>query len=400
MLLVLQQTDDGKMCLANEPSDSESFGDALAVDGDYLAVGDPEANRVVLYQRTNKGRWLRTQEIVPPKGSTADRAGVGFGYALDLNQTTLVIGSHHRGRWLPNGGIYTAQIRSDGTIPIQEIPIPKADLIVGYTLSLFGDKVAFTGVTEISPDLWIQRILIADILSGQIIRVIGANIRPEEKSIWPTIESPDEVGFDGFVPNVSGHQETLLIGVTSGPPKEAIYLTTAKGDLQRVEFEAPRLYSNLYAGSSVVLTDDVMAIGRSGTYGPVDTLLLRRSAAGWSFLGAANLSGPLDASGSYVLISHGQKTGMPNNSPDPEHLLIRIDKDEMVVESEIRWQWGYQFPITANGLIDSDNLILSAEGRVVQLPIASVSKSSLRRIIQLPIASLRKHYHIRDCNLF
>ncbi len=393
------------MCLANEPSDSKSFGDALAVDGDYLAVGDPEANRVVLYQRTDRGRWLRTQEIVPPKGSTADRAGAGFGYALDLNQTTLVIGAYDRRRRLPDklvdysGAIYTAEIRSDGTIPIQEIPIPKADLIVGYTLSLFGDKVAFTGVTEISPDLWIQRILIADLLSGQIIRVIGPPKRPEEKSIWPTIESPDEVGFDGFVLNVSGHQDTLLIGVESTPPKEVIYLTTAKGDLQRVEFETLGLSPNLYAGSSVVLTDDVMAIGRSGTYGPVDTLLLRRSAAGWSFLGAADLSGPLDASGSYVLISHGQKRGMmiASTSPDPEHLLVRIDKDEMVVESEIRWQWGYQLPIRTNGVISSGNLILSGKGRVVQLPIASVSKSSLRRIIQLPMASLRKHYHIRDC---
>ncbi len=399
MLLVLQQTHGRENVPGYEPGDSKSFGDALAVDGDYLAVGDPEANRVVLYQRTDRGRWLRTQEIVPPKGSTADRAGVGFGHALDLNQTTLVIGSHHRGRWLPNGGIYTAEIRSDGTIPIREIPVGKAD-IVGYTLSLFGDKVAFAGMTEISPGRLIERILIADILSGQIIRVIGANIRPEEKRIWPTIESPDEVDFDDFFPNVAGHQDTLLIGVTSGPPKEVIYLTTAKGDLQRVEFEAPRPYPNLYAGSSVVLTDDVMAIGRSADSGPSDTLLLRRSAAGWSFLGAANLSGPLDASGSYVLISHGQKTGMPNNSPDPEHLLIRIDKGEIVVESEIWWQRREQLPIRANGLIDSDNLILSAEGRVVQLPIASVSKSSLRRIIQLPIASLRKHYHIRDCNLF
>jgi len=341
---------------------------------------------------------LRTQEIVPPKGSTADRAGVGFGYALDLNQTTLVIGAHHRGRWLPNGGIYTAEIRSDGTIPIREIPVGKAD-IVGYTLSLFGDKVAFAGMTEISPGRLIERILIADILSGQIIRVIGANIRPEEKSIWPTIESPDGVDFDGFGPSVSGHQDTLLIGTANNHPG-GIYLATANSDVQRVEFEGRGLYPSSSVGSSVVLTDDVMAIGRFGNFGASDTLLLRRSAAGWSFLGAANLSGPLDASGSYVLISHGQKTGMPNNSPDPEHLLVRIDKDEMVVESEIRWQWGYQFPITANGVIDSDNLILSGKGRVVQLPIASVSKSSLRRIIQLPMASLRKHYHIRDCNLF
>ncbi len=392
------------MCLANEPSDSKSFGDALAVDGDYLAVGDPEANRVVLYQRTNKGRWLRTQEIVPPKGSTADRAGVGFGYALDLNQTTLVIGAYDRRRRPSDnvveysGAIYTAEIRSDGTIPIQEIPIPKADLIVGYTLSLFGDRVAFAG-REISPSRSTERILIADTLSGEIIRVIGAPKRPEEKSIWPTIESPDGVDFDGFGPSVSGHQDTLLIGTANNHPG-GIYLATAKGDLQRVEFEGRGLYPLSSAGSSVVLTDDLMAIGRSGMFGPSDTLLLRRSAAGWSFLGAANLSGPLDASGSYVLISHGQKTGMPTTSPAPEHLLVRIDKDEMVVESEIRWQWGYQFPITANGVIDSDNLILSAEGRVVQLPIASVSKSSLRRIIQLPIASLRKHYHIRDCNLF
>ena len=76
-------------CLVSEPGDHETFGHALAVSKEYLAVGDPQANRVVLYQRDSGGRWIRFREILPPEGSVADQVGTGFGYSLDLHQKCL-----------------------------------------------------------------------------------------------------------------------------------------------------------------------------------------------------------------------------------------------------------------------------------------------------------------------
>lgn len=81
------------VCLESLPSDSPSFGFSLATSGDYLAVGDPDANRVVIYTRNQLGRWIRTREIVPPSGSVADQVGSGFGYELAIDGTVLVIGA-------------------------------------------------------------------------------------------------------------------------------------------------------------------------------------------------------------------------------------------------------------------------------------------------------------------
>ena len=60
----------------------------------YLAVGDPDANRVVIYSRTEFAQWIRTNEIIPPIDSTTYRIGSGFGYDLALDQDTLVIGAY------------------------------------------------------------------------------------------------------------------------------------------------------------------------------------------------------------------------------------------------------------------------------------------------------------------
>ncbi len=80
-------------CFMSLPSDSDSFGRALATSSNYLAVGDPKANRVVIYTRNKYGKWLRTREIEPPKDSIAYKVGFGFGFDVALDQSTLVIGS-------------------------------------------------------------------------------------------------------------------------------------------------------------------------------------------------------------------------------------------------------------------------------------------------------------------
>ncbi|ELS03666.1 hypothetical protein Xen7305DRAFT_00033900 [Xenococcus sp. PCC 7305] len=78
-------------CLESRAGDSKSFGTSLAVDGDYLAVGDPEANRVVIYTRKTDGNWQRIHEINPPKRSLAVKRGYGFGYEVAINNSILAI---------------------------------------------------------------------------------------------------------------------------------------------------------------------------------------------------------------------------------------------------------------------------------------------------------------------
>ncbi|MEM8722875.1 MAG: hypothetical protein AAGE84_26925 [Cyanobacteria bacterium P01_G01_bin.39] len=67
--------------------DSKLFGYSLAISSSYLAVGDPGANRVVIYHRQADSNWLRSYEIYPPKKSRE----YGFGYDLALNDNVLII---------------------------------------------------------------------------------------------------------------------------------------------------------------------------------------------------------------------------------------------------------------------------------------------------------------------
>ena len=63
-------------CLESKPGDTFSFGKALAINDNYIAVGDPKANRVAIYSYDEfKDKWSRTREIYPPSNSIIDRDG-------------------------------------------------------------------------------------------------------------------------------------------------------------------------------------------------------------------------------------------------------------------------------------------------------------------------------------
>ncbi|VEP15451.1 conserved hypothetical protein [Hyella patelloides LEGE 07179] len=87
------QIDLSKQCFNLQPGDSNSFGASLAMSDNYLAVGDPKANRVVIYSRNDRGKWFRSKNVLPPKDSAAYKFGSGFGFDVSLDQYTLVIGS-------------------------------------------------------------------------------------------------------------------------------------------------------------------------------------------------------------------------------------------------------------------------------------------------------------------
>ena len=79
-LLVWQEMKT-KQCFLSSPEDSISFGETLAVNQDYLAVGDPQNNRVVIYNQQNNS-WKRTQVLTPPANSAIEKVGFGFGNKL------------------------------------------------------------------------------------------------------------------------------------------------------------------------------------------------------------------------------------------------------------------------------------------------------------------------------
>ena len=157
VLLVMRISSTPQSCLVSEAGDSESFANASAINDKYLAVGDPEANRVVIYTRDAKGKWLRSKEILPPKGSEAQAVGFGFGYDVSLDESTLVIGAFASKRkpknpeafrsndslriWSSSGGVYKTTL--DKEIEVERIDLVSKGGIPRGLVSADGGKIAY-----------------------------------------------------------------------------------------------------------------------------------------------------------------------------------------------------------------------------------------------------------------
>jgi hypothetical protein len=80
-----------QICFEPEAGDTNSFGSSVAINDKYLAVGDPYANRVVIYLKDLQGQWRRNREIYPPENY---EVGNSFGASIiTLDRSTLMIDS-------------------------------------------------------------------------------------------------------------------------------------------------------------------------------------------------------------------------------------------------------------------------------------------------------------------
>ena len=74
------------------PEKNELFGSSISLDGNNLAVGasgnSENTGAVYIYNRKNS-LWTLEQKLTDPFGSGSDE----YGYSVDLDNTTLVVGS-------------------------------------------------------------------------------------------------------------------------------------------------------------------------------------------------------------------------------------------------------------------------------------------------------------------
>ena len=167
VVFVMRISSTPQSCLVSEAGDSEFFGSALALSDRYLAVGDRKANRVVIYTRNDNDKWVRTKEILPPKGSEAQAAGSGFGSSLALDKETLVIGAHdelnldviisrsqedYRRKFV--SGVFVTDLGKQSTpVELSSKFLPN-NAIYGFDVSIDDSLVAFGIRKEVSPGIW------------------------------------------------------------------------------------------------------------------------------------------------------------------------------------------------------------------------------------------------------
>ena len=81
-------------CLKLESEDGNLIHTSIAINDKYLAIGEPEGNKVSIYSHDGDGSWIKKREILPPTDSIAYKVNSGFGSLLELDRNLLIIGAY------------------------------------------------------------------------------------------------------------------------------------------------------------------------------------------------------------------------------------------------------------------------------------------------------------------
>ncbi len=145
---------------ANDYQPQDNFGQALAVDGDWMVVGAPsddttngvDAGGVYLYQRNSGGSsgWNEVKKVVAGDGAASDF----FGQAVSLSGDTVAVGAYQQDSQATNAGaVYIFQRDQGGPDnwgQVTKITIADgvAEDYFGYSLALDGDTLVVGAYQE------------------------------------------------------------------------------------------------------------------------------------------------------------------------------------------------------------------------------------------------------------
>lgn len=250
------------VCFKSKLSDSKSFGlSSLATNKNHLAIGDPDANRVVVYTWNKDGQWLRQREISPPKDSVASRVGSGFGYELALDGNILVISayekkdsselinpkdfqpyqSNNQSTYYISESIYTTKV--DQEAEIEQIEIPIMGLRRSYPMSVIAadeGTIAWSTIKEKKADkLGLQVNLLSD------------------DNIWHISPPQDDRLYD-FTGNIALKDNFLLISAIEFPGIGFAFLF----DLNTPNNKPKKLsIPDVFLGATVAISNKFAATG-------------------------------------------------------------------------------------------------------------------------------------------
>jgi len=137
---------------APDGNDVDGFGNAVAVDGDTIAIGSPwdddnglQSGSVFVYDRTS-GPWVLRAKLLASDGAASAR----FGYSVALDGDTIVVGADSDGDNGPGSGSVYVFVRT-GDAWTQQAKLLASD---GAVYNYFGSKYppAKPGALVVSAD--------------------------------------------------------------------------------------------------------------------------------------------------------------------------------------------------------------------------------------------------------
>lgn len=232
-----------RVCLTPEPGDSNFFGNSVAINENYLVVGDLGANKVVIYTLDNYGQWSRAREIVPPADLAFDREGFMFGGGLELDGDVLTI---------------SARIKNVNSSKTNFSSSTVADILSQYSYKRY--LINLKTDTEIHPiELLMQR--------EPESNLIRFNLLHEGKIKQFVVPDPD-IGINNLgskeispISKVGLHKNLLLVGYSSHGRTGGAFLF----DLEQLETEPLKLTAKeATLGDNVAISEQFAVVGYHG----------------------------------------------------------------------------------------------------------------------------------------
>lgn len=371
----LDKPDNSLTYLELKLDDSKLFGYALAVSNNYLAVGDPEANRVVVYSRKTDNNWLRLYEIYPPNNSLEAKRKYGFGYDIALHDNLLVIysydyendrGSLTNEKTIIDQNIYLTILNHSLSSSLTEIKNPKMDLYYNG-IQFLDDKVALIARIKGFFGKFSTHILLIHPQTGKTVK----NIKIQDSNFY---------NLSKYDLSSDSDNKSIVILPTRyhrlkyNPPLSII----GDGKIKKIILNKQSIDSVVgiknYIRSKIIrLSKDLILIG--GEWGPGKLTMFWSNSSQPYLINFINDYYASEINNYDVLFSvpRGYRQFNPVKY---DYNFLRLNRDKTITESKISWSCpvkGDTNDYKVTGLIDSDNLLLSFYGNIVRLPIKKLS---------------------------
>ena len=214
-----------------EPEDNrDTFGAAIAINQKYLAVGDYDANRVIIYTRNNSGQWIRSKQVLPPKNSLPDKVGSGFGEQVQLEGNFLLV---------------TALVMQQ----VKDVTNPEEFTELGGGSYIFDERY-LVNLEDLETE---PKAIGMPMQKGE--GLVTFNLLKEGKMTKVTLPDRGEAQFGA---SFAHHKNLLLVGSPSATEERGAWLY----NLDEIDKEPEKLAApNIYLGTSVALNENFAVVG-------------------------------------------------------------------------------------------------------------------------------------------
>ncbi len=267
---------------------NDALGNAVATDGDFMAVGVPLDNvgantlqgSVVIYRRTAAG-WVQEARLVAADGAAGDR----FGNVVAMSTGTIAVGSYLAdiGGQVDQGAAYVFVRQGDAWVEQSKLVDPDgaANDKFGNAIAAEGDLVAVAASSDA---------IGASSLQG------SAHIFRRDAATWTRVQrliASDGAAVNYFGSSIAMSRGTLLVGAflaasAPGVGGGAAYVFDQVGGLwtQTAKLVQADAQASDFFGVSVAIDGDTALVGafsddRGANVNQGSATLFRRQAGAW-----------------------------------------------------------------------------------------------------------------------